>query len=167
MLAHTAFNAHEGVSYTSRYKRRAPTHSSSTGNSDRRNTENAQLGKQPLRSVTSNSAAAQGLHHVNVMALAAPNVWPRVSRRVAPETCLTFCFYGRNPPVNCPPGKIQALCRWQSPELLLTYRRLGLNDHKEWIEQQLFALNSNTTADRSAALAPAASALLRYVSIRP
>ena len=39
---------------------------------------------------------------------------------------------------GCPPEKIQALCRWQSPESLLIYRRLGLEDHKEWIEQAAY-----------------------------
>ena len=40
--------------------------------------------------------------------------------------------------VGCPPDKIQALCRWQSPESLLIYRRMGLPDYRQWIEQAAF-----------------------------
>ena len=41
--------------------------------------------------------------------------------------------------IRCPPDKIQALCRWQSAESLLIYRRLGLSDYHEWIERDAFS----------------------------
>ena len=45
---------------------------------------------------------------------------------------------------NCPPDKIQALCRWQSPASLLIYRRLGLDDYQQWIEGPAFDADFDT-----------------------
>jgi hypothetical protein len=34
---------------------------------------------------------------------------------------------------NCPDSKIQAICRWQTTQSLLIYRRMGKEDYDEWL----------------------------------